>query len=195
MITKIKSGLKLFYRSYAWLGLLLLLLDLVSKLVIQHYVAIGQEITLIPKFLYLTLTYNKGAAWSILDSDAGHIVLTVISWLAFVGILGYFIVSYKKTNLLQKAIIMCLLAGTIGNGIDRTFYEDGVIDFIGVYLFYPNRFPIFNLADCCLVVGIIILLVYIFTTEIRIRRRKRKLNPPSNDRVKSQSEKEDDGEL
>ena len=71
---------------------------------------------------------------------------------------------------------MLILAGDVGNLIDRTFfYERGVVDFLDITPLIP-KFGIFNFADSCLVVGIFMLVIYYFVLWIKELKEERKRN-------------------
>ncbi|GHP12801.1 lipoprotein signal peptidase [Lentilactobacillus fungorum] len=120
---------------------------------VKHWIVIslgmGQSVQVIPGLLSLTRINNTGAAWSILS---GHQMIFVVIALAASGLIAYFLVHYWE-NVTYRIGLSLLLAGTIGNVIDRIFYGHVVdmfqLDFI--------NFPIFNCADLFLTVGIIVL--------------------------------------
>lgn len=117
----------------------------------------GDRIMIIKNFVSLRLAYNKGAAWSILEGK--KFLLVSISLLASIGVAVMLVkfVDFKKNLLLTIALIL-IDAGSIGNLIDRAFYSKGVIDFIHLEFI---DFPTFNVADSCLTVGAIVLMVYV----------------------------------
>lgn len=155
-----------------WITLLvlggLLILDQVTKYLSELFLTRGTQTTLIPHVLDVTLTYNTGAAWSFLSDHTW--ILAVISFIAS-AVLVYFITknNWKKKKCYSIAITL-MLAGTFGNFIDRFFscigLRKGVVDMI---IFTPldmlwnwitkSGFPIFNVADMCLVIGIVFLAV------------------------------------
>lgn len=152
------------------LGLLtfLLLADQVTKYLAELWIKENQVVNLIPHVLDATLTYNTGAAWSMF-SDATWL-LAILSLVAS-AVLIYFITknNWKKKKMYSTAITL-MLAGAFGNCIDRIFacfkLRAGVVDMI---IFKPldslwramtkSGFPIFNIADMCLVIGIICLAI------------------------------------
>ena len=138
------------------------IIDLISKQLINHFMKVGESIKLINNFFYITYARNKGAAWSILEDK--RILLLIISVLAL-----YLINKYmNKENLskLESLSYGMIIGGILGNLFDRIFFGY-VIDFLDFKLFGYN-YPVFNLADTFIVVGIILLMIL----EIR----KKKLN-------------------
>jgi len=180
---KFKAGLIWFFYSFIWLGLLLLILDFVTKRIILANVGLGEWIPLIPgdgSFLAITYVQNNGMAFGINFNDNTINAIFFISVsLIGMGILLFVLIKYwKRLNKLTKACLMLMLAGCLGNLIDRAFYvrADGahfVVDWIA--FFGPNGFPRFNLADSSLVVGAIILIVYLIVVEVKDGMKKAKL--------------------
>ncbi|MFP4287292.1 MAG: signal peptidase II [Candidatus Izemoplasmataceae bacterium] len=106
---------------------------------------------IIPNFLYITHHHNDGAAWGILSGQ--RIILFLITAFALTMFAFLFKDIAFKTKKMYTYAIIFLIAGTIGNFIDRLFLGY-VIDFIDVYL-GSYDFPIFNIADSLLTIGMI----------------------------------------
>tara|TARA_B100001989_G_scaffold10237_1_gene6605 strand:- start:988 stop:1488 length:501 start_codon:yes stop_codon:yes gene_type:complete len=129
--------------------LLLITLDLISKLIAEQYLEFGQSVPLIP-ILDFFLVYNSGIAFSILDINN--------KMLSFgLSILGLLIVGYlnalyraQKSSIYQVTFIL-IISGAMGNILDRLV--DGVVtDFL--YLHIGNiSFFVFNLADAYISIG------------------------------------------
>ena len=133
--------------------LIVLIVDIVSKLIVKHYLSLG-SISIISNFLNLTYVENTGAAWSIFDNN--RYVVLVLSGMIIIGII-YYIFKENPTRIIVKIAYSLVLGGALGNFINRLYYGY-VIDFIDVKIFEYN-YPIFNMADIFIVVGVI-LLVY-----------------------------------
>lgn len=131
-----------------------LLLDIGSKLLVSKIFILNESKTIIDNFLNITYVRNTGAAWSILDNNTW--IVTVISLLIIIGI-----ICYVYRNRVSKKILKIgyglILGGAIGNFIDRIVYGY-VIDFIDIDIFGWN-YPIFNLADMFIVVGVILVMI------------------------------------
>lgn len=137
--------------------ILCLLLDQLLKNLIIFNLDYGESITIINNFLSLTLIENTGAAFSILSNSTTFlIVLTIV-----ILILMYFIVI-KNQNLSDYEFIVygILVGGILGNFADRMI-NGYVIDYIHFY-FLESSFPIFNFADICIVIAVILLVVRTF---------------------------------
>lgn len=131
-----------------------LLLDIGSKFLVSRIFILNESKTIIDNFLNITYVRNTGAAWSILDNNTW--IVTVISLLIIIGI-----IYYVYRNIVSKKILKIgyglILGGAIGNFIDRIVYGY-VIDFIDIDIFGWN-YPIFNLADMFIVVGVILVMI------------------------------------
>ena len=97
---------------------------------------------------------NYGAAFNILSGN--RLFLSFISVISTI-ILSYFI-FIKENNLINKYGLSFILAGTIGNGIDRIL-NGYVIDFIKIKYI---DFPVFNIADIVINIGVLILIISYF---------------------------------
>lgn len=188
---KFLKGLKWFFASFIWLFIILLALDIVTKNIVVNNITINsQEIVIIPYILSFKYIVNTKAAFGIgFNNDlTNRIVYIIIASVAFVGVLIYYIFTFKKHNKLIRAMIMMILVGAIGNLIDRIFYTpaylhnelNGVVDWI---LFFPrtNIFPYtFNIADASIVVAVFVLIIYLIVQEVK-ENKKKKLQSQASD--------------
>ena len=115
---------------------------------------IGDSYTVIPHFLNITSHRNNGAAWGILSGKMGFFVIITLIILA---ILIIFYIKEAKGNLFMQIALSLLFAGAIGNFIDRLLHGE-VVDFIDTNIFGYD-FPIFNVADSSLTVGVIFIII------------------------------------
>lgn len=98
---------------------------------------------------------NDGAAWGMFSGKQTFLIaITVI----MLGILLYMLIAKKVKGRLAFCSLVLIIAGGVGNLIDR-ISQHYVVDFIQL-VFWKN-FPIFNLADCCVCIGVILLCIYI----------------------------------
>ena len=138
------------------LSALLVVLDQITKLVIQHALVPGQTIDVLPPVVTLVLAYNPGAAFSFLASGSGwqRYFFLVIALVASILII-YIMIKHRSDRFLCFALAL-VLGGAIGNLIDRAVWG-AVVDFVlvrwpgGPRLFDP--WPAFNLADSCITIG------------------------------------------
>lgn len=131
-----------------------LLLDIGSKFLVSRIFILNESKTIIDNFLNITYVRNTGAAWSILDNNTW--IVTVISLLIIIGII-YYVYRNRVSKKILKMAYGLILGGAIGNFIDRIVYGY-VIDFIDIDIFGWN-YPIFNLADMFIVVGVILVMI------------------------------------
>lgn len=126
----------------------------------ELYLKSGNTI-IIENFFTLTYTVNTGAAWSFLSgvswAQAFFKILTSISLVLFSL---FYVYAVKKRYKWLNFSLVLVIAGTIGNFIDRLAFN-GVIDFLS-FTFWGWNFPVFNFADSCLTVGVVMLIVHYF---------------------------------
>ena len=175
---KIINSIKFFFKSFLWVIPVLLVLDIVSKQVAQANLSTGKMVTFIPHLIGFELTYNDGAAFSLfgnLPEVPRRILLISFSTIGAIVMIVVLAMKYKKLNWWYKSSLSLMLAGCIGNFIDRVFYEKGlVIDFIR-FIFW-EKFAIFNLADVFLVVGAFLLIIAVVIEEIQDNFKMKKMD-------------------
>lgn len=130
----------------------LIALDLISKSLVQSNITLGEKFEIISNFLNFTYVQNKGAAWGIFSQNNATIFLGVVSALFAVVMLTLNVLVIKGKNILYYISFCLVLGGDIGNMVDR-FFLGFVRDFIQISFI---DFPVFNIADICLVCGIIL---------------------------------------
>lgn len=149
---------------YGIIALLALLVDQFLKFWTVSNVALNTGIRpLIPGFLHITYIKNFGAAFGVMSSFGALRWILLILLIAFTALMVFaFIKGYFRTGL-TKGSGALLLAGLLGNGIDRAIYGY-VPDIFELELF---KFPIFNLADVLVLIGGILFAVAILTGGLR----------------------------
>ena len=137
-------------------SLIIIAIDFIIKRIVLNYVT---NICIIPNFFYLTLAKNTGAAFSLLENKTIFFII-----IAFIVIYYIFKYSIKEDIYkLEQVSYIFLIGGIIGNLIDRVIYGY-VVDYLRFIIFSYN-FPIFNLADICITIGTIFLIISIFRKE------------------------------
>lgn len=119
----------------------------------------GDSVSFIPGLLRFTLTTNTGAAFS-LGSDNASLMTILAASMTLVVV--FWVIGLGRTrvplSLLECVGIGCLLGGALGNLFDR-LTQGRVTDFLELAFI---TFPIFNLADVCIDIGIILILLVRF---------------------------------
>lgn len=150
------------------IAFLFFIIDLISKLIVLKVLELGESIKVIDNFFYITHVHNTGAAWSILEDQ--RILLLIIPIIVLVLINKY--MNKEKLSKYEGISYGIIMGGIIGNLFDRIFYGY-VIDFIDFRIFDYN-YPVFNLADTFIVVGIIIMIIISIGKEIHERSKSRR---------------------
>jgi signal peptidase II len=153
------------YRLLLIVSAVILVLDQVTKLYIDHRFALYESVTVIENFFHITYVRNKGAAFGILaDSTIRVPFFITVATIAALGILWYLRQLRKDQRLLQFALSL-VFAGAVGNLIDRVRLGE-VIDFLDVH-WYHYHWPAFNVADSAITVGVGLLLLDLWFEERR----------------------------
>ncbi|MED3646151.1 signal peptidase II [Halalkalibacterium halodurans] len=152
---------------YYIVALVIILLDQWTKWLVVRHMEIGESIPLIDSVLYLTSHRNKGAAFGILEGQMW--LFYIITSIVVIGIVYYMEKEAKHDRVFATALAL-ILGGAIGNFIDRIFRGE-VVDFVNTYIFTYN-FPIFNVADSALCVGVGILFLKMIRDERKAKKEK-----------------------
>lgn len=133
--------------------------DQVTKALVRAYIGLHDQITLLPDILWLTHVQNDGAAFGVLDGGRwlfvtiSAVVLVVILWALFA------LASQSRTLLAGLGLVF---GGAVGNMIDRIVVGT-VTDFFDL-----GWFPVFNIADIALDVGVALIVLWLlFSPEHR----------------------------
>ena len=135
------------------IGSVFILIDQLIKLLLRNTI-MGVEKVIIPNFFYLSGVKNTGGAFSILSDNS--IFLAFFSIIVII-LLGMYIYKKKITSNIEMISYSILIGGIIGNLIDRIIFG-GVYDYLG-FIFGSYYYPIFNLADMGIVIGIILFII------------------------------------
>jgi signal peptidase II len=142
-----------------WLPLtaVMIAIDQVTKLFVVHHFALYERFYVLP-VLDITLAYNKGAAFSFLEDASGwqRWLFTGLAFVVGIGILGWMRRLNGRIQWLLCCALSLILAGALGNVIDRLRIGH-VVDFILVH-WDNSPFPAFNVADSAITVGAVFLL-------------------------------------
>ncbi len=165
------------------IGLVCVIVDQISKLIVMNHMVEHELITVIPNLLKFRFVYNTGAAFSSMSNSV--VFLTIVS-LAATCAISYCIVKFSdfKNKKFLTIVMGLLLGGTAGNLIDRFLTaihaRKGVVDFIELYIGSFNLVfgSTFNIADSFLVVGCVLLIIYLIFLD---KSNNKKINGDNND--------------
>ena len=141
------------------ISLLIFILDQITKSLISTYLNLNESIEIIKDFFYIRYINNKGASWGILENN--RILLIGLSIIAIIMIIRYSY-SFKKTKLNTYGFGL-LLGGILGNLSDRLIFGY-VKDFLD-FIIFRYDFPVFNIADISIVIGVVLLIISILKGE------------------------------
>ena len=148
-----------FKNRFFWIAAsIMLVLDQFTKFWVQQNFTLQQTQALIPEVFHFTYVHNYGAAWSLFS---GHVAW--LRWLSLIVSLGLiaFAIFGPTLNSWEELGYGFILGGAVGNGIDR-FILGYVIDFLHFKLI---NFPVFNIADVSINIGLICLLIGYFQNK------------------------------
>lgn len=146
------------------IAIFILILDQVSKSLIEIYFKLNESIKIIKDFFYVTVVHNTGGAWSILNH---HSYLFILFSLLALAILIKFMFNFKN-NTRNNVAFACVVGGILSNLADRIFLGY-VRDFLDFKIFGYD-YPIFNIADIAIVIGVFLLIIAIIKGEDKIEK-------------------------
>ena len=193
---------KWFFESFIWLGIILVIIDQVSKLVVvanKEAILSQGGIVLIPNFLRINYLINNNFVFGLsTGNDMLNRIIFIIVALIILGVITFYLgKKWVKINRYYRACFMMIIAGAVGNVIDRIFYTpeflanpvNGVVDWIDFYGVWAFNF---NIADSCVVVAAFMLLIYMIVTDIIEYNQKKKLEPKEENTQKVLSKTEEE---
>ncbi|AJS57768.1 signal peptidase II [Paenibacillus sp. IHBB 10380] len=140
---------------YYIIAFIALLVDQGTKYLIATRLELSEQIPVIGDFFLITSHRNRGAAFGILQDQRWFFI--VITSIVVIGILWYLQKVRHSNNKLLPLALSLVLGGAVGNFIDRMLNGE-VVDFLQ-FNFGSYTFPIFNVADSCIVVGVALIIV------------------------------------
>ena len=143
---------------YLFISVLMLLFDQLTKYFTIARLNEYESFVVTEKFLSFTRCHNTGGPWSLFDEVP---FIFVVATLCIFAIEIWFIKKHPLKHSLAKFSCALINAGAIGNLLDRIF-RGYVVDMIELTFI---DYPIFNFADCCVVVGAILMCVYVIFIE------------------------------
>lgn len=147
---------------YYIIAIIVIGIDQLSKWIIVNTMEYGEQITVMENFFYLTSHRNEGAAWGILQGQM--LFFYIITAVVVIGIIFY-MQKYAKESKLLAISLSLILGGALGNFIDRLFRKE-VVDFFD-FIIFKYDYPIFNVADSALVVGVMLIIIATIIDETK----------------------------
>ena len=153
-----------------------LILDIITKFLVVSHIGLHERINVLGTFVQLTLVYNQGGLFGILQ---GYQSLFLIVSLMVLGLLIVFYVFEKNKSPIFCYAMALIASGAIGNILDRFLgmvgfaNRPGVVDFVYIGDDSVFRWPAFNVADAVIVIGAILLIIVFYRDERHRARDKR----------------------
>ena len=143
------------------ISLIVVIIDQFIKAVVSYNMHLYEVFPLFKGFLDINLVHNTGAAFSFLQ---GGRILFIIIALIVILLISTYINNNDDVDSKKIFIYSLLLGGIVGNLIDRIIHGY-VIDYISFTIF-NYKFPVFNFADSCIVIAVIIALIYTIKEDL-----------------------------
>jgi signal peptidase II len=144
---------------------LVLVLDLVTKYVVQQYMTLYTSVSVIGDFFRLTYIHNPGAAFGLHLGPYSRFIFLSLALIA----LAVLVVMYRHTvaeDKLRLLAIGSIAGGALGNVTDRIRSAEGVVDFLDFGV-GGLRWPVFNVADTAVTIGAVLLLFSLWAEDQR----------------------------
>lgn len=138
------------------LSVCIFILDRLSKLWIVDHMALYESIDIVPHVMSITYILNRGAAFGILENQISFFIAVVALLTVAVAFFWKRIQNFSK---LGQTAVALVIGGAMGNVYDR-ITQSAVVDFINFHFW-----PIFNIADIAITLGVIILMIIILKEE------------------------------
>ncbi|MCI9523474.1 MAG: signal peptidase II [Erysipelotrichaceae bacterium] len=147
-------------KKHLFVFLMILLIDQLTKFYVSSHMMLGQKIPIISGFFNFTYYHNTGAAWSMLEGKMWFFyIITIVALIA----MWMFYQHAKESDVITRYGLVLMMAGTVGNFIDRLCFQY-VRDFID-FIIFGYDFPVFNIADMALCIGVFFIIIDIFLEE------------------------------
>lgn len=141
----------------AFLFIITLGLDIVTKALVEKYISLYERVNVVGSFIQLTLIYNQGGIFGILQGY--QYFFLIVSLIVLLLLIIYFLLEKNKTLIFTISMSL-ICAGAVGNILDRITGKPGVVDFIYIGSDEVFRWPAFNVADSSIVVGATLLVIH-----------------------------------
>lgn len=163
--------MRAFY--YYLLAVFVFVLDFITKKIVATRMELYEEISVIGNFFLITSHRNRGAAFGILQEQRTFFI--IITTVILIGLITYIQLMRRNGKPVLLTGLALVLGGAVGNFIDRIRFGE-VVDFFK-FNFGDYTFPIFNIADSGICVGVALILL---DTLLSARDEKKKLSQEDN---------------
>ncbi|MBP1904395.1 signal peptidase II [Paenibacillus turicensis] len=140
---------------YYLIAFIVFVIDQLTKYVIATRLELWDQISVIGNFFLITSHRNTGAAFGILENQRYFFIIITI--VVVIGIVWYIQKMKNTGNKLLPFALSLVLGGALGNFLDRALTGE-VVDFLQ-FNFGSYTFPIFNIADSCIVIGVALIII------------------------------------
>jgi len=158
------------FRILLWVLLIALPVDQLSKFLVEAWVPRAGRIPVLEGLVYITHTRSSGAAFGLFASMAPTGKLIGFALLALLAgiVIAAFYQRVAPGDRVQALGLSLVLAGAAGNFIDR-IWRGGVVDLLYIQLWGGYSWPDFNVADVCIVMGVLALITDLLSREAMVR--------------------------
>jgi signal peptidase II len=160
------------YLLFSAVNLLVVAADQWTKLVVEKNLYLNEFIVIVPNFFDIRYIRNTGAAFGIMAKlpDGARMPFLIGVSLLAMALIFYLFVKAEKERLVYLLSLSLVFAGAVGNLIDRIMFGE-VRDFLHMHI-YSLSWPIFNIADSAITVGIVLLAWELLIVEPRLAKEK-----------------------
>lgn len=146
---------------FLWIPIIVVI-DQIVKFYIQKNMAINETIPIIKDIFHITYIRNKGVAFGMFSSlpETFRIPFLILIGIVFIIFVVFYFKNILKQEKLVKLSFSLIIGGAIGNFIDRIRFGE-VIDFIEIGINQKYKWPVFNVADSAITIGVCLLFLFI----------------------------------
>lgn len=170
---------------YYLIAFIVFVIDQLTKYVIATKLELRDQISVIGDFFLITSHRNTGAAFGILENQRYFFIIITI--VVVIGIVWYIQKMKNTGNKLLPFALSLVLGGALGNFLDRALTGE-VVDFLQ-FNFGSYTFPIFNIADSCIVIGVALIIIDSFR-EMSLEKKQAKQVEGSGDQAQIEKQEE-----
>ena len=144
------------WKLYLSIATVAIALDQLSKLWARHALEVGRSVPVIDGYWDWQLSYNPGASFNLFQSATGARIFLSIAALGAIAFVTWMVARNKDAPGRNVAALALVVGGAAGNLIDRLAH--GVVTDFTLWHWHEHYYPMFNVADAALVIGVVLLL-------------------------------------